>query len=312
MDNQTAAVEILMPVWNGERHLREQLDSIISQTWPSWHLTISDDNSSDTTLDIVHEYIARYPQRMTRVYHNTTFGNARDHYFWLMSQCQSLYLMFCDQDDVWLSDKVEKTMRALLAQETVCGSVTPILAFTDVTPVNEQLKPLATSMMQYQMQNPDTASDFRSLLFQNVVSGCSMAINRSLAEKAMVCIDQKGTIMHDWWLATVAACFGRTVYVPESTLLYRQHNGNTVGAKAIQKLTTRLSGLMHLREERKQIIRKKHQAFIFYQTYQECLTPNENIFLQIYSKSHSGPIFYWKHRNRIYGTVRWLRFIVLG
>ena len=107
-------VEILLAAYNGERFLREQLDSLLAQTWEQWHLTVSDDGSTDGTPAILDEYAARYPGRIRRVRHEGRFGNARDHFFWLMKECGASYMMFCDQDDVWHLDKVEKTMRALL------------------------------------------------------------------------------------------------------------------------------------------------------------------------------------------------------
>ena len=80
-------VEILLAAYNGERFLREQLDSLLAQTWEQWHLTVSDDGSTDGTSAILDEYAARYPDRVRRVCHEGRFGNARDHFFWLMKEC---------------------------------------------------------------------------------------------------------------------------------------------------------------------------------------------------------------------------------
>ena len=88
----------------------------------AWHLTVSDDGSTDGTPAILDGYAARYPDRVRRVRHEGRFGNARDHFFWLMRECGATYMMFCDQDDVWHPDKVEKTMRTLLEAEDEAGS----------------------------------------------------------------------------------------------------------------------------------------------------------------------------------------------
>ena len=135
-------VEILLAAYNGERFLREQLDSLLAQTWEQWHLTVSDDGSTDGTSAILDGYAAQYPDRIRRVRHEGRFGNACDHFFWLMKECGASYMMFCDQDDVWHPDKVEKTMRALLEAEDEAGTDTPVLVFTDLTPVTKSSGPL--------------------------------------------------------------------------------------------------------------------------------------------------------------------------
>ena len=168
-------VEILLAAYNGERFLRQQLDSLLAQTWVAWHLTVSDDGSTDATPAILDEYAARYPDRIRRVKHEGRFGNARDHFFWLMKECRATHMMFCDQDDVWHPDKVEKTMRALLEAEDEMGGDTPVLVFTDLTPVDEKLRPIASSLMKLQKQYTDVI-DYRALLMQNVVTGARRAL----------------------------------------------------------------------------------------------------------------------------------------
>jgi len=112
-------VEILMATYNGEAYLRAQLDSILNQTEKRWRLTISDDGSTDATPSIIDEYMNRYPDRIQRIGAKTRFGNARDHFFWLMRQSDSDQIAFCDQDDVWLEGKLERLMEAIIMGEAV-------------------------------------------------------------------------------------------------------------------------------------------------------------------------------------------------
>ena len=100
-------VEILMATYNGSKYLSEQLDSIVKQSYTNWHLTISDDKSSDDTIDIIDTYISKYPNKIRRIGSGIHFGNARDHFFWLLKECDSDYVMLSDQDDVWLDNKIE-------------------------------------------------------------------------------------------------------------------------------------------------------------------------------------------------------------
>lgn len=252
-------VEILLAAYNGERFLREQLDSLLAQTWGAWHLTVSDDGSSDGTPAILDEYAACHPDRIRRVRHEGRFGNARDHFFWLIKECEASYMMFCDQDDVWHPNKVEKTMRAMLAAEAEAGTDVPVLVFTDLTPTDEALRPIASSLMKMQKQYTDVI-DYRALLMQNIVTGCATGINRALALLAGQCKDTSQVIMHDWWLGVVAARFGKAVYLDESTMLYRQHGGNSVGAKRVSNVRDIAGKLIHIKALYHMYFNKKYQA----------------------------------------------------
>lgn len=304
-------VEILLAAYNGERFLREQLDSLLAQTWEQWHLTVSDDGSTDGTPAILDGYAAQYPDRIRRVRHEGRFGNARDHFFWLMKECGASYMMFCDQDDVWHPDKVEKTMRALLEAEDEAGTDTPVLVFTDLTPVDEKLRPIASSLMKMQKQYTDVI-DYRALLMQNIVTGCATGINRALAQLAGQCTDTSQVIMHDWWLGVVAARFGRVTYLDESTMLYRQHGGNSVGAKDVTGLSYIIRKLAHLPDLRATILHKKAQANVFLQTYISSLSSKDLAFLNGFVCERSGPGFYLRYRKCMHGLWRLLGAMVLG
>lgn len=304
-------VEILLTAYNGERFLREQLDSLLAQTWEQWHLTVSDDSSTDGTPAILDEYAARYPDRVRRVRHEGRFGNARDHFFWLMKECEATYMMFCDQDDVWHPDKVEKTMRALLKAEDEVGADVPALVFTDLTPVDEKLRPIAPSLMKMQKQYTEVI-DYRALLMQNIVTGCATGINRALAGLAGQCRDTSQVIMHDWWLGVVAARFGKVVYLDESTMLYRQHGGNSVGARNTGSVKDSLQTFSHIDRLRTAIAAKKRQADVYLQTYRGQLEPEELPFFHGFLRKRSGPTFYWRYRGLLHPLFRLAGMMLLG
>ena len=304
-------VEILLAAYNGERFLREQLDSLLAQTWEQWHLTVSDDGSTDGTPAILDGYAAQYPDRIRRVRHEGRFGNARDHFFWLMKECGASYMMFCDQDDVWRPDKVEKTMRALLEAEEEAGADTPVLVFTDLTPVDERLRLIAPSLMKMQKQYTDVI-DYRALLMQNIVTGCATGINRALAALAGHCKDTSQVIMHDWWLGVVAARFGKVVYLDESTMLYRQHGGNSVGAKNVGSVKDSLHTLSHINRLCRSISAKKRQANVYMQTYRVRLEPEELPFFHVFIRKRSGPAFYWRYRRLLHPLFRLAGMMLLG
>ena len=279
-------VEILLATFNGEPYLSEQLDSILSQDTQNWHLTASDDGSSDRTVEILDAYAQTYPEKITRVVSGRQFHNARDHFFWLMEQCDADYIQFCDQDDVWHPDKLRLLQEALEEAEAAYGADTPLLAFSDQAVVDKNLELIAPSMMVLQQQD-SRALDYRNLLYQNVVSGCTMAINRPLAKLAACCTDTQQVIMHDWWLALTAARFGKMVYVDRATIDYRQHGDNSVGAKNVRSPAFLIYRLLHLREFRSVVFFQKRQALCFLDSYREALSDEEITYLREFGANHS-------------------------
>lgn len=302
-------VEILMATYNGAAFLPAQLDSILAQDTDCWHLTISDDSSTDETPAILDDYARRFPEKITRVFSGRRFGNARDHFFWLMGQCKAEYMHFCDQDDVWHPDKVRLMQEALERAKAQYGAGTPLLVFTDQTVVDENLREIAPSLMRLQRQDPE-ATDYRNILFQNIVTGCTSAINRSLAELAGQCRDISQVIMHDWWLALVAARFGKLVYLDVSTMDYRQHGGNSVGAKAVFSFQYILSKLRNKAQLKQSVRGKKAQALCFADSYEKHLNEQELTRLQQFGMERSPLRLKWAYRQYISG-VAWALLVAV-
>jgi len=303
--------EILLATYNGEKYVGAQIDSILAQKDARWHLTLSDDGSTDGTVRILDEYASRYPDRITRYVSGKKFGNARDHFFHLMRSCEAPYMFFCDQDDVWYEEKIGKTLEAMIRAEETHGKNCPVLAFTDQTPTDENLVPLAPSLMRYQQQYAQEI-DYRAIMLQNIVTGGAAGINLALAKLAAECIDEKQTIMHDWWLGIVAARFGQVVYIDEPLSDYRQHGTNSVGAKDVRSLSHIAGKLRNLDAIRKTTADKKRQAAMFVKTYERELTAQDHAFLDPFMKARSGPLFYWKNRKLIHGFFRLAGMMTLG
>ena len=304
-------IEILLASYNGAAYIRQQIDSIMAQTEGDWRLVFSDDGSADGTAEILDAYVRQYPDRMTRVHSGRRFGNARDHFFWLMKQSAAEIMFFCDQDDVWRPDKMQKMKAAMEQAQRQYGEKTPLLVFSDQIVTDDQLQVISPSLMDYQRQF-SAHFDYRSILMQNVVTGGAMAINRALAQKAALCADETSAMMHDWWLAAVAARFGRIVYLDEALGAYRQHGDNSVGAKNVRSLRYVMEKLKKLPQLRALMLKKKAQADVFRETFDQELTPEDQRFLLGYAKSHSSLKFYWTYRAQIHGWMRWLGGWILG
>lgn len=284
-ESSIETIEILLATYNGAEYIGKQIDSILAQTNTKWHLTVSDDGSTDETVLILENYQSHYPDRICRVRSGKKFGNAKDHFYWLLQNCDADYIFFCDQDDVWKPDKVEKSIDALKTMEEQHGKTCPVMAFTDLTVVDAQLNPVFDSLMYIQQQNPDIR-DYRQLLFKNVVNGNTQAINRSLRDLSLECVDFSSTMMHDWWIAITAARFGKITYLPEQTVLYRQHGDNSVGANNAHTARFFLHKLTNLSELQKNLSEKARQAGVFLETYSEYLSEKERKILKEYSARH--------------------------
>jgi glycosyltransferase involved in cell wall biosynthesis len=227
---QPCRVEILLATYNGERFLQHQIESILQQMDSGCRLLIRDDGSSDGTLAVVQEFVAREPGRIVLLNDRCPRLGVCENFGRLIEHSNADYIAFCDQDDVWLPDHISTPLQRIQAVEQETGADTPVLAHTDLVVVDENLQTIAPSFWSYLNIDPYRGSKLNRLLIQNVVTGSAMMVNRALARRAFP-IPKTGVPMHDWWLALVASAFGRIETIPAKTVLYRQHSDNHVGAK---------------------------------------------------------------------------------
>ena len=300
-----------MATHNGERFVREQIDSVLAQEDGNWHLTVSDDGSADGTREILAGYAREYPEKVTFRDSGKKYGNARDHFFDLIRTCGAEWMLLCDQDDTWMPGKVKAFAAAAADAESRYGRETPVLVFSDQVPTDEALHPLADSLMRYQKQYTGDF-DFRRILMQNVVTGGAAGFNRALARTALECADTSRVIMHDWWLAAAAARFGQVIYLPETTGTYRQHGGNDTGAKDFGSAAYNREQLGKLAEVRESVRKKKEQARVFTDTYRKRLTEEDLRFLEGFAKQRSGIGFYLRYGKLIYRPERKIGMALLG
>lgn len=219
-----------MATYNGERFVETQLESILAQSFSDFELLVSDDCSTDATRDIVRRY-AEADERVRLVSAGRRFGGARDNFLWLITQATSPYVAFCDQDDLWLPDKVELGMEKMHELESAFGADAPLLAFSDLAVAAEDLSIIDPSFLSYSGLDPKH-TDLAHLLVQNLAAGCTIVANRSLYRDALRLPEDVSSVsMHDWWLMLTASAVGHIGFVNQATMLYRQHGHNSVGAE---------------------------------------------------------------------------------
>lgn len=262
-------ITILMAVFKGEKYIAEQIESILNQTEKSWKLVIQDDCSTDKTSEIAQKYVEKYPGKVSFVQLITPSGSAGANFLSMLKYADTEYMMTCDQDDVWLPDKIEVTLKEMYELEEKFGYDKPLLVHTDLKVVNEELNVISDSMFALQNLN-SSRNHFNNILIQNIVTGCTLMVNQALL--AMACGVLQQAIMHDWWFALIAAAFGQIGFVNEPTLLYRQHDNNEVGAKNAKSLSYNLNRLLS-REQSKSVLQGTYiQAESFLGVYKNQLT----------------------------------------
>ena len=178
---------IILATLNGADFLAEQIDSLIAQTETQWNLLIRDDGSTDDTLEIIQ----RYAQNDKRIQllsdeHGST-GSASGNFSILMETALASgagYIFFCDQDDVWVPNKLALVMVHLLELEG--NEKTACLVHHDLTVVSANLKTIANSFIEYMRMNPGIESNPQRLISRNEVTGCAMACNRALLEMSLI------------------------------------------------------------------------------------------------------------------------------
>lgn len=207
-------VQILMSTYNGERFLREQIDSLLKQTYQNIEILIRDDGSKDRTPEILKEYQQNYPNIQVYLEENT---GVNESFFELLRKSDADYVAFCDQDDVWLEEKVQK------AVEKLQGIREPALYCSNKILVDSNLKVIMEN--NHRKLRPG----FENAVVECICTGCTSMMNRSLAEKIKAHIPEHA-IIHDWWCYLAASYLGQVIYDDNAYIWYRQHGGNVIGA----------------------------------------------------------------------------------
>ena len=235
MQKTRTHVAILMASYNGARFLRDQLDSIAAQDHDDWSLHVSDDGSHDPTLGIVAAFARDHPGRRIVWRKGPARGSTANFLSLLRDPAiRADHFAFADQDDVWLPGKLTRAV-AMLAPH----ADTPALYGSRTWIAAEDLTIRGPSPL------PRRAPGFRNALVQSLAGGNTMVLNARARRIALMAGPAEGAACHDWWLyQLVSGAGGRVVFDRVPTLLYRQHDGNQIGANlSFHARLRRLSGL---------------------------------------------------------------------
>ena len=216
-----------MATYNGERFLREQLDSLLSQTFRDFRICIRDDGSSDSTPSIIEEYRSRNPEMIEICHDPVLHRGAAASFMHMLEEAQADYFMFCDQDDVWLPTKIEHTLGRMLEIEAQYPGK-PVMIHTDLKVADGDLNVISPSFWGWRRYDPDLCRNFNFAVIGNVFTGCTMMINRPARDISIPM--SPNSRMHDEWIGLKVAKSGHVDNLKEATMLYRQHGSNVCSA----------------------------------------------------------------------------------
>ncbi len=211
----------MLCTYNGERFLQAQIDSLLQQTWSNFEIIISDDDSDDTTRNILQVY--RDDPRFRITYQPKNIGPIHN-FEYAAQQAKGEYIAFSDQDDIWLPEKIEKLYKAMGDHW---------LVYSDSILIDDKGQSLQKNLSQ--LRRMYSGNDTRGFIFSNVVWGHAMMINRQLLQHVLPIT---ANIPHDIWFAAKATALTGIQYLNEPLTLYRQH-AKTVTTTIPQKAGTR-------------------------------------------------------------------------
>lgn len=214
------SVSIALTTYNGQRFLREQLDSILSQTIDFKELIVCDDNSSDSTLDILQEFQGKDPR--IKVHQNEKNLGFKKNFEKALRLCTGDFIALCDQDDIWTPDHLEILRNGIGDKMLCCGNAS--LMDADGASLNMTL----TEVKNFRGSQSENQSIFKFITYyQNPFQGASMLMRKKFLEYAMPI--PESVKYHDVWFSHIATLSDSFVFVDKPVNNYRMHLDNASG-----------------------------------------------------------------------------------
>lgn len=219
-------IDVLMATYNGEKYLKEQIESILNQTYKNIQLIISDDCSTDGTREILKQY--EQNDKIKIFYQEKNLGYIKNFEFLLKNVENELY-MLSDQDDVWKEEKIEKSVEKLKTENLD-------LVFGDLEVVDENLNTIYESFNEYMKLDRKIKKyigDYRLQYLYNCITGCTILSKKKYLDKIMPIPSNSKHMLHDYWIGLMISLDGKIGYMDEKYIKYRQHGNNQIGTDKI-------------------------------------------------------------------------------
>ena len=232
-------IDVLLATYNGEKYIKEQIESILSQTYKNIKLIISDDCSSDKTVEILKEY-EKTDNRIELYIQKENLGVVKNIEF-LLNKVENELYMLSDQDDIWLPEKIEKSVLKLKSEKAD-------LVFGDLEVVDKELKTIYPSFGDFMLLSKKInkyIDSYRMNYLYNCVTVCTIISKKEFIKKILPLPTKSKYLLHDHWIALMVSLNGKLAYMKEKYIKYRQHGNNEVGTK---KVSHKMDNLLEIRE----------------------------------------------------------------
>lgn len=244
MDRKQPLVSIALVVYNGEALIRQQLDSLYNQTYKNIEVIVTDDRSTDGTVQILEEYAQKYG---LKYYVNETNLKYTRNCERAASYCKGEYIAWCDHDDIWHPEKIETLVNNIGERNFI---------FSDEIVIDENNNIIADSLKQYSNIPIPKDNQLTYLLFKCIPYGHQIMIKRELTDKIFPMPEKFESL--DWWMGIVGACHGGMEYVDKPLAKYRLHSSNISGTKPYKyRLWDKLKFYSRFFSEEKKAARKR-------------------------------------------------------
>lgn len=297
-------IDILLASYNGEKYIKEQINSILNQTYKNIRLIISDDCSTDSTPKILKEY-EKKDNRIELHLNEKNMGVVKNIEY-LLKKVQAPYYMLADQDDYWLPEKAEKSLEKLKDSNAD-------LVFGDLEVVDENLNTIYPSFNDYMLLSRKIKkyiNNYKLNYLYNCVTGCTILAKKNTIENILPIPTNSKRLIHDHWIGLMTSFNGKLAYMPEKYIKYRQHGDNQVG---VEKPTHKLGNLYDIRNW---FIDVKLGVFETYvqnnKRFPIKLQRLNNKVLEYYKMLQTKKYFNfkgWTIFNRLYGTETLIYFL---
>ncbi len=280
MQDTNIRISIALCTYNGESFIKEQLASIAKQTLIPDEIVICDDCSNDNTVTTIRDFEKNNINLCINLFRNEERLGVIKNFEKAVGLCSGEYIALCDQDDIWLPDKLCDAFNAIKNVEEKYGHHMPVLVHSDLCVVDQKGNTICSSFMAMQRNFHVDEEPLKVLLIQNFVTGCTVLMNRNLINKSLPI--PECALMHDWWFALVAAATGKIILSPQINILYRQHSSNAVGASSFYS-TTNLRKVYNFSISDKFFAKTVKQIFALKNLLYEQFTRNKYSYLHEYT-----------------------------
>lgn len=279
-------VSVVIATFNGERYLKDQLESIISQTLIPDEIIVCDDCSTDDTVKILEQYESN--DHIKLFVNKSRLGLIKNFKNAVNRTKDGNYIALSDQDDIWFPNKLEKCATAL---KTIEQPDNPCMVHSDLLYVDVSDKIISESFRRVLGQHK-YKQNLQTLLYGNFVNGCTTLFNQVL-KKGFLAMPDQIALNHDGWMALLAFTFGRVSYLNEPMVRYRRHDSNVSinsDEQVGNRFITTLKQLINASKNNKDFLNAQLETVAqFYDCYEANMTKDKrNIFQEFLKLKNAG------------------------